>query len=109
MYPFVQKIYDYPVGYANVFVNKVCSESGLIKCKILPLRINGKLIFCLCRTCSEFNLTECDHSDDKNCLQETWMSVKVQKALENGYEIYDFCKKDRIFKYYVNTFLKIRG
>ena len=60
------------------------------------------------------NWSHCDHeNEDDRCLQETWVSEELKKAIELGYivkeiyEIYDYEKKGKIFQEYVNTFLKI--
>ena len=55
---------------------------------LLPLKINGKLVFSLCRTCAELQQTaKCRHSPNKRALSETWTSVEVQKAVSLGYEV----------------------
>ena len=88
---------------------------GLVKCKVLlpkgllflvlPSQINGKLMFVLCRTCAELNQSKCDHEDEEDrCLQETWVSEELKKAVELGYivkdvyEIYDYEKRGKYFK-----------
>ena len=37
--------------------------------------------------CAELNLPKCDHDETAQCLQETWTSVKIQKAIKHGYEV----------------------
>lgn len=67
LHPFVQKYEYYPVGHPVIYVGNNCSDlvledvHGLVKCKVLPpiglffpillCRINGKLLFSLCRKC----------------------------------------------------------
>ena len=82
---------------------------------VLPLRIAGKLIFCLCHTCADLNQSIYKHCEQERCLQEMWTSIKVQKPLEHGYkiikvyEVYDLKKKGgNIFKDYINTFLQVK-
>ena len=72
---------------------------GLVKCEILrptnlfypvlSYKVNAKLLFSLCRTCSEnFSQTEeyC-HDTDERKLIGTWASLEIKKALELGYRI----------------------
>ena len=125
LYPYVQKTFDYPLGHPDIYIGEECSDYvksvfGLIKCKvlppkgllfpILPSQINVKL-FTLCKTCAKIGCSKCCHDEEGRCLQETWTSVELKKALEFGYiinEIYDYKKKGKIFQDYVNAFLKIK-
>jgi hypothetical protein len=53
------------------------SYFGFVKCKIvsprdlylvvLPVVINGKLMFPLCRLCAQENNNNCEHTDEKKC------------------------------------------
>ena len=71
---------------------------GPLKCKILlpshlyhpllPARINGKLMFVLCRTCGEeWAQGDCAHTDDERALTGTWVSLEIDKALALGYRM----------------------
>lgn len=106
---------------------------GLIKCEILPsrsllfpvlpIRVNGKLMFVLCRTCGvQLSMSECDHNDEERCLTGTWVLEEVREAVRNGYRImktheiwvyetasYDpETKTGGIFSDFINEFLKIK-
>jgi hypothetical protein len=130
LYPFVQKMFDFPTQHPVIFRGEVCNSKnpkhifGLIKCKILPptnllfpvlpYRSEGKLTFPLCRKCVCERAQRCTHGDEERALYGTWTSVEVQKALELGYrilnvyEIYHFEKRQKIFDDYVNTFMKLK-
>ena len=55
---------------------------------LLPSKINGQLVFTLCRKCAELHQTEeCTHRAKKRALTETWISTEVQKAVSLGYEV----------------------
>ena len=65
---------------------------GLVKCKVLPLRglpipllpshINKRLMFVLCRKCTETeNKSICNHSVGDRSLSGTWVSVELQKNI----------------------------
>ena len=94
----------YPVGHPEVLIGPklqgktVDQFEGMIRCTILPptdlylpllpSKINGKLVFTLCRKCAELQQTEeCRHRAKKRALTETWISTEVQKAVSLGYEV----------------------
>ena len=71
-----------------------CSYEGLIKCKVLPPRglripllpcyINDKLMFVLCRVCTEtINCGVCGHTRSERRIAGTWVSV----AESNGHRV----------------------
>jgi hypothetical protein len=71
---------------------------GLVKCKVLaprglytpvlPVKCNGKLLFSLCRTCSEhYQQNTCHHSDEKRAFIGTWVTDEVKMAVSQGYKI----------------------
>ena len=71
---------------------------GLVKCSILPPRdlyipllpthINDKLMFVLCRTCTEKNnLDKCTHSKQERALTGVWVTEELKKAMEIGYKV----------------------
>lgn len=106
LYPWACKYGKFPIGHPEVIVgNDDCSKldlsacSGLIKCTILPptnlchpvlpLKMNDKLMFVLCRTCGK-NMdmeADCNHCDSERTLHGTWVIEEVQKALEKGYRM----------------------
>ena len=135
LYPFVNKIGKIPLGHPKIIRENF--DSGLVKCKILPpkglkrftflfyLHCNGKLIFSLCRSCSEtYQQTECKHLDKERTFVGTWVTDEIKEALSLGYkilgiyEVWHFSKISQydpttktggVFTQYVNTFLNIRG
>ncbi|XP_069107303.1 uncharacterized protein [Argopecten irradians] len=137
LYPYVNKYCKYPIGYPEIITSNfqdISSYFGLIQCKILPprqlyhpvlpYRSNGKLMFPLCRTCTEDSYQgTCTHSDKERALLGTWCSVELDVALQKGYvvqeihEVYHFHQTacydsttgtDGLFTNYINTFLKIK-
>lgn len=90
---------------------------------VLPIRVNNKLTFALCRTCAESeNQESCNHPDDQREIIGTYTCVELRKAIEKGYklqEIYEVWsyrktkydktnKKGGLFAEYIDTFLKIK-
>jgi len=60
---------------------------------VLPMEVNGKLLFPLCHACAESCRALCIHSNKEGALLGTWYSLELNKALEKGYsvcEIYEF-------------------
>ncbi|KAK5647986.1 hypothetical protein RI129_002878 [Pyrocoelia pectoralis] len=125
--------------HPTVHIGEECSKlklettEGLIKCKILPphllfhpvlpVKMNNKLMFVLCRSCGEsFNQEPCEHSDDERSLTGTWVIDEVRKAIEKGYKILetyeiwqyktDQYNKDTktggLFNEYINKFVGIK-
>lgn len=117
LYPWVCKNGKYPVGHPEVFIGDNCPQDisqldGLIKCKILPpqnlfhpvlpTRLNNKLYFALCRTCSILMHTgECFHTIEERSFVGTWVIDEVKKALEKGYKIIEVYE---IWKYNVEQY-----
>lgn len=88
---------------------------------VLPMKINGKLMFTLCYKCAlDQNQNACMHSDKERALISTWCSPEINKAVESGYtllkihEVWHFDKvsepKDDSlgFSKYVGMFLKMK-
>ena len=134
LYPSVQKKNIFPVGHPQIYIgNDECRKidlknvMGLVKCTVLPprnllfpvlpVRIEGKLIFPLCFACAKEKQQACNHVETERYLCGTWTSVEINKAVEKKYqiveifeifEIYDYKQRKQIFGEYVNTFLKIK-
>ena len=101
LYPWVNKYGIYPLGHPEVITSNfkpVSNYFGLIRCKILPptdlfhpvlpSKINGKLMFPLCRTCAgDYNQQTCQHSDEERMLHGTWVSIELNEAIRKGYEV----------------------
>lgn len=140
LYPYVNKYVPYPIGHPTILkqndipsYDDVMKMHGFIKCKILPsqkldipvlpVKVNKKLYFPLCRKCSEINhMSPCEHSESERMLIGTWVIPEVALAVENGYKIIEIfevwkyniiqydpkSKEGGLFSEYVNTFLKIK-
>ncbi|GIX98241.1 DNA-directed DNA polymerase [Caerostris extrusa] len=129
LYPWVNKYCVYPIGHPEIITKDfkdVDSYFGLILCRVippralylpvLPYRCQGKLMFPLCRTCTEnMQQTICTHSDEERALTGTWVSEEVKLAKRKGYiiaeiyEVYHFpSTSDCLFKHYIDLFLKIK-
>lgn len=139
LYPFICKRGTFPKGHPQIFVGEQsCDEfmdgninkvNGLIECDVLPpgdlyhpvlpVRMHGKLIFPLCRTCCELmNQSECTHKDSERVLHGTWVSEEVKKAVQMNYKItkvyeiwqYDMIRydqenqRDGMFNQYIDAF-----
>jgi hypothetical protein len=117
LYPWVCKYGKFPIGHPQVIVgHDKCSaidlsaSSGLIKCSVLPpqnlfhpvlpLKMNNKLMFVLCRVCGDKmdQSMDCTHTKEERTLHGTWVIEEVVKALEMGYEIVQI---QEIWKYQV--------
>ena len=70
----------------------------LLKCRILPpenvyepilpCRVNGKLVFPLCRTCAEAQRQgSCCHGDDERALEGMLVLLELHPALSLEYTI----------------------
>lgn len=146
LYPYICKTGKFPVGHPKVYVGIECLEltgptgveidrvEGLVHCTILPprtlyhpvlpVRMHGKLMFALCRTCCE-NMcqTVCTHENaaDRE-FTGTWVVHEIHKAVSVGYKITNIyeiwqyevtqynpqTKEGGHFTEYINTFLKIK-
>ncbi|CAF1155331.1 unnamed protein product, partial [Brachionus calyciflorus] len=59
LYLFVQKYCNYLIGHP---------ESSY---RLVPSRINNKLVFPVCRTCAELQQNRCTHSVEEKCFEGT--------------------------------------
>jgi hypothetical protein len=137
LYPYINKTGKIPIGHPEIITESftdIQQYEGLIKCKILPprglyipvlpVKMNNKLLFAQCRTCSENQQQKpCQHSDEERSLTGTWVTDELKKALEKGYvvqriyEVWHFDETEQydpktktggLFTNYVNTFLKMK-
>lgn len=133
LYPTVQYSKKYPVGHPEKIYNpKVLDQEwfGFVKCRVeppkglyhpvLPVKTicgdSVKLLFPLCRTCSENQQQEtCEHSPTQRSFIGTWCTNELFKAVEKGYKvskIYEVLHFEEttndLFKGYVNKFLRIK-
>ena len=137
LYPWVNKTGKIPLSHPEIFtenIDDIDNYEGLVKCKvipprqlfhpILPCKVNGKLLFHLCKSCAETQEQgPCSHSDDERAFVGTWVTDEVKKAVQFGYKVErmyevwhfrDISQYDRetmtggLFTEYVNTFLKLK-
>lgn len=123
LYPWACKYGKFPIGHPKVFVGEECTmldlntTDGLIKCKILPpqelyhpvlpIKMNDKLMFVLCRTCGQtMNQSDCNHTTEERALVGSWVIDEVLKALEKGYKI---LQTYEIWSYTVQQFDKSKN
>ena len=147
LYPYVLKTDTFPLGQPTIYIGEQCSEligaapnfnfdcvEGIVRCTVLPprdlfhpvlpYRVQGKLLFGLCRSCCEtFSQAECTHDlpADREFVG-AWVSCELRKALEKGYlvtnvsEIWQFrvtrfdprTRQGGLFAEYINSFLKLK-
>ncbi|XP_031789027.1 uncharacterized protein LOC116417974 [Nasonia vitripennis] len=146
LYPYICKRGRFPLGHPKVYVGEESDEltggnlnnfsaiDGLVKCKVLPprklyqpllpLRMHGKLLFALCRTCcEEMRQSDCCHPDaSQREFSGTWVADELRKAIELGYTIteifviwqYSMTEFDPLtgegglFAGYIDTFLRLK-
>ena len=123
LYPWVCKYGKFPIGHPKVFVGKECQNfdlkniNGLIKCTVLPpsnlyhpvlpVKMNSKLMFVLCRTCGEnMSYDECTHNEKERYLTGTWVIDEILKSIEKGYQILEIFE---IWQYDVQRFNSATG
>ena len=81
---------------------------------VLPYRTQGKLMFPLCKTCTDtLNQNPCTHTDEERAILGTWCHVELMKAIEKGYQVLEIHEvwhweetTDQLFSPYVNLYLK---
>ena len=133
LYPTVQFNKEYPVGHPIRIEEPDFFDTewfGFVKCKVeaprglyhpvLPVKMkcgpSKKLLFALCRTCSENQQQEtCEHNSVERSFIGTWTTNELLKAIEKGYvvhEIYEVLHFEEttteMFKGYVSKFMKIK-
>jgi len=91
---------------------------------VLPFRCNGRLLFCLCKTCANEQNTQdpCPHEVVADrALTATWVIDEIRLAVRKGYrvvevyEVYEYkvthydpaTGQGGLFVEYINTFLKL--
>ena len=100
LYPYVNKTKRYPIKHPTNIredFEDIHNYFGLIKCRVLPpaklyhpvlpLRLEGKLFFPLCKQCVLDNCNKCQHSELERSFYGTFTTIEVVKALEKGYRI----------------------
>ena len=127
-YPAMMKQKTFPVGHPVVvdedFDETLQSYFGFVKLiilppqnlylPVLPLRINGKMIFPLCLKCAEEeNQDDCEHKASDRQLLGTWTTAELAVAIDHGYQVVTVLqvlhyeeKSDELFARNVNVWLK---
>ncbi|XP_032688843.1 uncharacterized protein LOC116852503 [Odontomachus brunneus] len=147
LYPYVLKTDAFPLDHPDIYIGEECSAligaspdfnfdtvEGLVRCRVLvphdlfhpvlPYRVNGKLLFALCRSCCEtFSQTACTHDDSADReFEGAWVSCELRKAIEKGYRVtsvseiwnYEITQYDPVtwrgglFAKYINCFLQLK-
>lgn len=98
LYPFINKTGKIPLGRPHIVTENfdlLQNYEGLIKCRILspkhlympvvPMKINNKLLFGLCRTCMENQIQTREHTNRDKMITGTWVTDEVKKAVEKEY------------------------
>ncbi|XP_073497547.1 uncharacterized protein [Phyllobates terribilis] len=127
LYPFVNKTKEYPIRHPEIIYQDfkdIKEYFGIAKVKVyppkelffpvLPVKVNGKLMFPLCLTCAQnVAKTQCDHDDEERSITGTWCTIEIQLAVEKGYriakiyEIWHFSKtSDSLFAQYIELHLR---
>ena len=136
LYPTVLKYDVFPVGKPDVIVDPGTTDIhdyfGFVQCRVrpprrlyhpvLPVRVNGKLMFPLCLKCAVSNRQgTCHCTPRERDLTGEWTTLELLDALEEGYviqrihEVYHFRERavftpgedgSALFADYINTFLK---
>lgn len=127
-YPAVMKQCRYPVGHPELieedFDETLESYFGFVKLiilppqnlylPVLPVQVNGKMIFPLCLTCAKNEQQEdCSHGENERHLVGTWTTSELSVALAHGYTIVTILQvlhynetSDQLFAKNVNLWLK---
>ena len=127
LYPWCNKNTYNVVGHPQIITENfgdVSTYFGLIKCTVLPprglfhpvlpYRTQNKLMFPLCKTCTDtLNQNPCTHTDEERAILGTWCHVELMKAIEKGYQVLEIHEvwhweetTDQLFSPYVNLYLK---
>ncbi len=133
LYPYVNKWKSWPIGHPTILTASELDQGkvvdcyfGIICCKILPprrlwhpvlpVRLHGKQMFPLCRTCAETSDSgPCTHDVRQRALTGTWVSEELKLALAAGYKLLSLYEvwhfedsSDTLFKGYINKFLRLK-
>ena len=131
LYPYVNKYKAYPIGHPTLLSQEHIDKShiaqykGLVKCKVLPpqdlwmpvlpIHCQQKMVFTLCKTCAEQEMSYCKHTVEERALTGTWTSVELKKALDLGYQLLDVYYiwhweewSTDVYKKYINKYLRMK-
>ena len=139
LYPYCNNYSIYPIKHPQVLLNPedqdINNYFGIAQCivraprhlyhPVLPVRVNGKLLFPLCVACASQQLDlpllergfDCPHSDVEREIKGTWCTPEIQEAVRQGYEVvkiidvYHFPEDQRragLFQPYIDKWYKIK-
>ncbi|XP_035687793.1 uncharacterized protein LOC118423664 isoform X2 [Branchiostoma floridae] len=130
LYPCIpKKLYRiHSTGHSVVAVDNfedIRTYRGIAKCLVLPPQdltnpilsymVGYELMYPLCHTCSINGQTICNHNDDERSLFGEWLTAELIEAIKVGYkvikiyEVHHFeSSPDKLFREYIDTFLKIK-
>lgn len=112
-YPYVMSTYEFPVGYETIDIiddkkdkySESIHKKGFNYCgkgiycvdvlppnkldfPVLPMIVNRKIMFGLCRTCCEECCDMCIHTEEERIInKQEYTHVELEKAIEKGYII----------------------
>ena len=106
------------LNYFGLIKAKILPPWGLLL-PVLPIKINDKLMFPLCHTCTiNENQPTCNCADKDRILIHTWCIPEINLVLNMGYiliEIYEIlnwsentCNEQGLFSNYINMFLQMK-
>ena len=116
LYPYVMSEIDFPLSHPEIrrgdyscrnFLNRLMKKNekfiGICQVRVLPPdklfipcllhKMNGKLLFCLCRTCAcgdNIQRKACDHNDMERSWIDVYTSTDIERAQKNGYKILEY-------------------
>ena len=139
LYPYCNKYSLYPTGHPEVHYNpenqNIHDYFGIAQCivrpprqlyhPVLPVRIQGKLLFPLCAACAKDQLERpllerspaCPHTDLEREMMGTWCTPEIEEAVSQGYEVvriievYHFPEEQRkegLFANYIDKWYRIK-
>lgn len=138
LYPTVMWEEEYPLGHPTLYFGRdpilQCHDKvihgewfGLVKCDVdpprglyfpvLPLHINGKMMFTLCYQCAvNEHQDECLHDrKDRRLCNGVWTTCELQEACRQGYEIHKIHevwhypqRSNTLFRDYIRENLKLK-
>ena len=118
LYPYVMSKIDFPLGHPEIrrgnhscrnLLSKLRSTNvdfiGVCQVRVLPPdnlfvpclahKMDGKLSFCLCRTCAsngQMQRIRCSHNEGERSWIDVYTSIDIARALLIGYKILEYKK-----------------
>lgn len=116
LYPWACKYGKFPVGHPKVLVDDRCHQSldgieGIIKATVLPpetlyhpvlpVRLHGRLMFPICKTCTEeMRQDDIPHTAKQRAFTGTWVSDELTTQFDGN--------SGGLFGQYIDKFLKLK-